>query len=40
LITEDIRRPLEDRFRLRPMPAAFVKGKTEPLLTYSVEGVE
>jgi class 3 adenylate cyclase len=37
LITEDIRRPLDDQFRLRAMPPAIVKGKTEPILTYFVE---
>jgi class 3 adenylate cyclase len=38
LISEDIRRTLDDRFRLRPMPPAMVKGKTEPIQTYFVEG--
>ena len=37
LITEDIRRALDDGFRLRPMPPALVKGKTEPIQTYYVE---
>jgi class 3 adenylate cyclase len=37
LITEDIRRLLDDSFRLRAMPAAEVKGKDEPLQTYTVE---
>ena len=37
LITEDIRRALDDQFRLRPMPPALVKGKAEPVLTYHVE---
>ena len=37
LITEEIRRTLDDRFRLRPMPAALVKGKAEPIHTFYVE---
>ena len=37
LITEDIRCTLDDRFRLRPMPPAIVKGKAEPIQTYHVE---
>jgi len=37
LITDEIRRTLDDRFRLRPMPAALVKGKAEPIQTYCVE---
>jgi adenylate cyclase len=40
LITEDVRRELDDRFRLRAMPALAVKGKPEPIVTYLVEGVE
>ena len=37
LITEDIRRALDESFRLRAMPPALVKGKTEPIQTYYVE---
>jgi class 3 adenylate cyclase len=37
LITEDIRRALDESFRLRAMPPAWVKGKTEPIQTYYVE---
>jgi adenylate cyclase len=37
LVTEDIRRALDDQFRLRPMPPALVKGKPEPIQTYHVE---
>ncbi|MDM0048075.1 adenylate/guanylate cyclase domain-containing protein [Variovorax sp. J22R115] len=37
LITEDIRRTVQDQFRLRPMPPAMVKGKAEPIQTYGVE---
>jgi class 3 adenylate cyclase len=40
LITEDIRRSLDDRFHLRPMPPVLVKGKTDPVLTYYVDRVE
>ena len=39
LITEDIRRALDEGFRLRAMPPAMVKGKTEPIQTYYVEGL-
>lgn len=39
LVTEDIRAALDDRFRLRPMPAAEVKGKPEPIRTFHVEGL-
>jgi adenylate cyclase len=38
LITEDIRRQVDDQFRLRPMAPAMVKGKAEPIQTYFVEG--
>ena len=37
LITEDIRRALDDGFRLRAMPPALVKGKTELIQTFYVE---
>ena len=39
LITEEIRLGLDDGFRLRAMPPAMVKGKTEPIRTYYVEGL-
>lgn len=39
LITEEIRRTLDEHFVLRPMPAARVKGKPEPIATYYVENV-
>jgi class 3 adenylate cyclase len=39
LITEDIRAALDDQFRLKPMPAAQVKGKSAPIQTYHVEGL-
>jgi adenylate cyclase len=38
LITEEIRCTLDARFRLRPMPASYVKGKVDPIQTYYVEG--
>lgn len=37
LITEEIRKGLDERFRLHAMPAVHVKGKPEPILTYYVE---
>ncbi len=37
LITEEIRRALDDRFRVRAMPPALVKGKAEPIQTFFVE---
>jgi class 3 adenylate cyclase len=40
LITEEVRRELDGRFRIRTMPAQPVKGKPEPIVTYLVEGVE
>jgi adenylate cyclase len=39
LITEEIRAALKDRFRLREMPAAQVKGKVDAIVTYHVEGL-
>jgi class 3 adenylate cyclase len=39
LITDEIRRALDDRFRLRAMPPAYVKGKAEPIQTYYVEAL-
>jgi adenylate cyclase len=36
LISEEIRRALDDRFQLRAMPLATVKGKAVPLQTYFV----
>jgi class 3 adenylate cyclase len=39
LITEEVRSQLDTRFQLRAMPALTVKGKSEPLKTYLVEGV-
>ena len=40
LITEEVRGQLGDRFRLRAMPPLTVKGKTEPIVTYGVDGLE
>jgi adenylate cyclase len=39
LITGEVRAALDGRFRVRPMPAVPVKGKSEPLVTYFVEGM-
>lgn len=39
LITEEIRKTLDDQFRLRPMPPLSVKGKPEPIMTYYVEDI-
>ena len=39
LITEEIRRALDEEFVLRPMPPMRVKGKPEPIATYHVEGI-
>jgi adenylate cyclase len=38
LITEPVRNRLRDRFALRAMPPCEVKGKSERLLTFAVEG--
>lgn len=38
LITEEIRRGLDESFLVRAMPATVVKGKPEPIVTYWVEG--
>lgn len=40
LITNEVRSALDPRFRLRAMPAAEVRGKREPIVTYHVEGIE
>lgn len=40
LITQEVRSELDARFALRAMPALAVKGKTEPIRTYLVEGLE
>lgn len=37
LVTEEIRRTLDERFVLRAMPPVQVKGKVEPIQTYYVE---
>jgi class 3 adenylate cyclase len=39
LITEEVRCALDKRFRMREMPAMIVKGKTQPIVTYHVEGL-
>ena len=40
LITEEVRNQLDDRFFLKEMPAAPIKGKQEPIVTYMVEGLK
>ncbi|GJM30469.1 MAG: hypothetical protein DHS20C17_31040 [Cyclobacteriaceae bacterium] len=37
LVTEEVKTKLDDRFRLRQMPAHQVKGKEELIVTYLVE---
>jgi class 3 adenylate cyclase len=36
LVTEALRAELDSRFVLAPMPAEFVKGIAEPVITYAV----
>lgn len=38
LISADVRATLDGRYSLREMPAAEVKGKSEPIVTYAVDG--
>jgi adenylate cyclase len=40
LVTEEVRRELDERFRLRPMAPTPVKGKREPISTYHVESAD
>ena len=40
LITSDVRPALDARFQLRELPAEYVKGKAEPIVTFSVEGFQ
>ena len=39
LITEEVKEKLDDRFKVKKMPAMPVKGKGEPIITYLVEGL-
>jgi class 3 adenylate cyclase len=39
LVTQQVRDALDERFRLKPMPAVSVKGKDAPVVTYFVEGM-
>jgi class 3 adenylate cyclase len=39
LITDKIMAELDDRFVLKEMPPVMVKGKPEPIVTYSVDGL-
>jgi len=38
LVTEAVRTLLRQRFTLREMPPSAVKGKSEPLRTFALEG--
>ena len=40
LVTASVRQRLDDRFRLRGMPPATVKGKSAPIETFAVEGFD
>lgn len=40
LITTQVREGLDERFRVREMPAVVVKGKEDPLVTWFVEDLE
>lgn len=37
LITEEVKQQLDQRFKVKKMPALEVKGKDEPIVTYMVE---
>jgi class 3 adenylate cyclase len=39
LITDAVRETLDERFLMRAMPAAALKGKPEPIITYWVQGL-
>lgn len=39
LVTEDVHSVLGDRFRMAAMPAADIKGKSRPILTWAVESL-
>ncbi len=38
LISADVRAALDDRFRLRELPPTTIKGKSEPVTTFAVQG--
>jgi adenylate cyclase len=38
LVTEEVKTALDDRFRLRELPPAAVRGKPEPIRTWALEG--
>lgn len=40
LVTEAVRKALDHRFTVRPMPATAVKGKTEPIVTFAVDSFD
>lgn len=39
LVTDAVRRTLDPRFRVREMPAQLVQGLSDPLVTFTVEGL-
>jgi adenylate cyclase len=38
LVTEEVRNRLNNRFRMSEMPPALIRGKTSPILTWTVHG--
>jgi adenylate cyclase len=40
LLSEDVRRDLDDRFMLQPLTPMAIKGKTDPIATYALLGYE
>ena len=40
LVTEQVREALDQRFVVRQMPAAAVKGKADPIVTFAVESFD
>ena len=40
LVSEHVQKQLDERFRLREMPATEVKGKSKPLVTWAVEAFD
>ena len=40
LVSDGVRAHLDDRFRLREMQPVEVKGKSEPVVTWAVDGFD
>jgi adenylate cyclase len=40
LVTGEVRRLLGGRFRMTEMPAAEIKGKSRPIVTWAVEALQ